>query len=445
MPVVYPLEDAIQPRAMITTPTPMGKSHFALDTSGLASVFGGPEAIFSLALVHVYTGRRWLGWYNSPGSYFLGKLLARIAHESPILDIISKSGDQSEKRPDAAELFNYDGQKGPKFRAIHSGTMIDETGHLASLFVRECAEISAIPIPGRQTRPANITVANLDYPPSTIVSLAGFRTHTRASVGALVPIIVSFGACAASGYYRDWYCFSVISLGIIVNGLSCLVIGSGKLIFTHPEPQRGLPPGDGLLTTPEQVILLKGDEGAVNSVTRGRFALPLDNSPLFRFIGTCAILLMLQSVAQLLLVPQGSLFGQLMFIVSIVVSWLYNLWLSSLDNHKIQRDMLMNILKLKQQEGSLTKFKFGTRTSMSVFVVLASDPEKAEEILDYLLPNNTGAWKRWKSTIVSRRKSGKELVFDESDWSDPQDEGLLRMLYQDAQDAYNGFLRAGLH
>lgn len=105
----------------------------------------------------------------------------------------------------------------------------------------------------------------------------------------------------------------------------------------------------------------------------------------------------------------------------------------------------MNILKLKQQEGSLTKFKFGTRTSMSVFVVLASDPEKAEEILDYLLPNNTGAWKRWKSTIVSRRKSGKELVFDESDWSDPQDEGLLRMLYQDAQDAYNGFLRAGLH
>jgi len=449
MPLIHPLEDAIQPRSMVTTPTPMGKSHFALDTSGLASVFGGPEAIFSLALVHVYTGRRWLGWYNSPGSYFLGKLLARIAHESPILDIISNSGDRSERRPDAAELFNYDGQKGPKFRGIYSGTMLDETGHLAALFVKECAEVSATIIPGRQTRPTNITIANLDYPPPTRVSLARFRTHTRASIGALVPIIVSCGACTVCGYYRDWYCFSVISLGIIVNGLSCLVIGSGELIFTHPVPQPGLPLGDGFLTTPEQIILLKGPEGAVNSVTRGRFSLRFDNGPLFRSIGVCAILLMLQSVAQLLLVPQGSLFGQLMFVASIVVSWLYNLWLSSLDKEKIQRDMLMHILRHEQQRPSLTKFTLGTRTSMAVFATLASDnKEKAREILDYLLPNNTGVWQNWKSTIVDRLDSGRRRLFDESDWSgsqDSQEERLLKMLYRDAQDAYEGFPKTGLH
>ena len=447
MPVVHPLEEAIRPRTMVTNPTPAGKSHFALDTSGLASVFGGPEAIFSLALVHVYTGRRWLGWYNSPGSYFLGKLLAQIAHKSPILDIISNSGDRSEKRPDAAELFNYDGRKGPKFRAVHSGTVIDETGHLAALFVKECAEQCATIIPGRQTRPVDITIANLHHIPDKEVPLAGLQNHTRASVGALVPILVSFAACFASGYYDDWYCFSVISLGIVVNGLSCFVIGSGDLIFTHPEPRKGLPPGDGFLTTPEQIILLKGAESAVNSITRGKFSLRFDNGPLFRSIGTCAILLMLQSVAQLLLVPQGSLFGQLMFVTSIIVSWSYNLWLSSLDKEKIQRDMLMNILQLSQQKPDLTKFTLGTRTNMAVFVVLASDVEKAEEILDSLLPNNTGAWKKWKSTIVSRLKSGKELLFDESDWSDSQDSqeaGLLKMLYRDAQDAYEGFPKRGL-
>ena len=435
MPVIDPLEEAIQPRTMVTSPTPTGKSHFALDTSGLASVFGGPEAIFSLALVHVYTGRRWLGWYNSPGSYFLGKLLAQIAQESPILNIISNSGEQSERPPNAAELFNYDGRKGPKFRAVHSGTMIDETGHLAALFVKECAERPTIIIPGRQTRPVNITIANLHHAPPKEVPLAGLQNHTRASVGALVPIFVSFVACAASGYYRDWYCFSVISFGIIVNGLSCLVIGSGKLVFIHPEPQPGFPRGDGFLTTPEQIILLKGDEGAVNSVTRGSFSLHFNHGSL---IGICAILLMLQSVAQLLLVPQGSLFGQLMFVASIVVSWLYNLWLSSLDKEKIQRDMLMHILHLTEPDRGLTKFTFGTRTSMAVFAVFASmNQEKAKDILDYLVPNNTEVWVNWKSTIVNQLESGKERQFNESDWGSSQD--LVKTLDGDAKVAYQGF------
>jgi len=437
MPVIRLHEEAqIQPRVMVTSPTPMGKSNFILDTSGLASAFGGPEAIFSLALVHLYTGRRWLGWYNSPGSYFLGKLLACIADELPILNIISKSGGQSEKPPNAAELFKYDGRKGPKFRAIHSGAVIDETGHLAAVFVKECAGKPATLISDRESHPVNITIANLHHTPPPKVPLAGFQTHIRASVGAIVPIIVSCAACAASGFYRDWYCFSVISLGIIGNGLSCLVIGSGELIFTHPKPQEDLPPEDGLLITPEQIILLKGGEGAVNSVTRGRFSLHFDNIPL---IGPCAILLMLQSVAQLLLVPQGSVFGQLMFVASIVVSWLYNLWLSSLDEEKIQRGMLMDILELKQQDRSLTKFTLGTRTGMAVFVVLASnDREKAREILDSLLPNS-GTWDKWKSTIVGRLKNGQELLFNESDWSDSHEINLLRMLYKDAQAAYHGF------
>ncbi|KAL4076427.1 hypothetical protein J3A83DRAFT_4389657 [Scleroderma citrinum] len=420
---------------MVTNPTPIGKSNFALDTSGLASVLGGPEAIFSLALVHVYTGRRWLGWYNSPGSYFLGKRLARIARSNPILNIISKSGEQSETHVDPAELFEYDGQKGPKFRAVHSGTVIDETGHLAALFLKECAEKPAIKIKGRVTRPVDITVADFRHTPPETESPAEFHTGTRASTGALVPIIVSFAACVASGFYGDWYSFSVIALGIIVNGLSCFVVGSGKLIFTHPPPAKGSPPGDGFLSTPEQTVLLKGDEGAINSVTRGRFSLRFDNDPLFHTIGICAMLLLVQSVAQLILVPQGSLFGQLMFVASIAVSWTYNLWLSSLDKERIQRIMLMGVLRWPR----LTKYTLGTRTSMAVFVLLALDIENPEEILDSLLPNDTGAWKRWKSTIIGRLKSGKELKFDESDWDDPKDRNLLEMLYKDAQSAYEGF------
>ncbi|KAG6327854.1 hypothetical protein ID866_11235, partial [Astraeus odoratus] len=52
---------------MVTAPTPLGKSNFTMDTSGLVSILGGPAAKSSLALVHIYKARKWLGWYNSPG------------------------------------------------------------------------------------------------------------------------------------------------------------------------------------------------------------------------------------------------------------------------------------------------------------------------------------------------------------------------------------------
>ena len=386
-----------------------------------------------------------MGWYNSPGSYFLSRLLTRIAQESRL---VSKYGGQSQNHPNTARVFGYDGENGPKFRAIHSGTTMDETGHLAALFVTECAEKRATIISlGRQTCPVHITIANLRHAPAKEVLPAGLRYHIRVSVGALVPIIVSFAACAASSYYRDWYCTFVISLGIIANGLSCFVIGSARLTFTHPEPQQGLPPGDGFLTTPEQIILLKGDEGAVNSVTRGRFSLHFHYSFLIR---TCGILLMLQSLTQFLLVPQCTLFGQVMFLASIFVSHSYNAALSYLDKEEIQRNMLKRILKLTELERSFTKFKLPTRTSMAVFAVLASgNKEKAREILDYLLPNDTRVWTIWKSAIVDRlNNSGKECPFRGSDWSNSQDlqeRSLLEMLDRDAQVAYEGFESAKTH
>ncbi|KAL4065471.1 hypothetical protein V8B97DRAFT_2025743 [Scleroderma yunnanense] len=407
------LEEAIQPRSMVTNPTPIGKSNFALDTLGLASVFGGPETIFSLTLVPVHAGRRWLGWYNSPGSYFLGQRLA--------------------------QLFEYDGQKGPKLKAIHSGTVIDETGHLGALFLKECAETAVMSIRGRLTRSVDVTIVEFPYSPPDEAPVAEYLTTTCASIAALVPIAVSFTACAASGFYGDWYSFSVISLGIIANGLSYLVVGSGKLFFTHPSPASGSPRGDGFLSTPGQTILLKGHEGAVNSVTRGRFLLRFDNSILFYAIGPCATLLLLQSLVQLILIPQTSLFGQLMFVGSIFVSWTYNLWLSSVAKDRIQRSMLMGVL----HSPKLTKYTLGTRTSMAVFVLLALKVDKPQEILDWFLPNETPTWQKWKSVIVDRIKTGSNLYFDGSDWKDSSDPELLEMLYRDAQSAYDGFHGSG--
>ncbi|KAI6152509.1 hypothetical protein BKA82DRAFT_29565 [Pisolithus tinctorius] len=259
---IPPLSNAIQamPRAMVTGDTPLENTKFVLNGTGVAGLFGGEEAVTSIAL--------------PPGQF----------------------GYSSK----------HNGRKGPKFRAVHSGATSSETGHLTALFMKECTELHAIPIEG------------------------------------------SLGTCVACGWYHDWFSFAVILFGIIVSGISCLVIGSGTFRFTHPETAPGSPPGDGILGCEEGLALLKGQEGAVNAVTRRRFSLffrSKDACRSVRLIRMCSIILVIQAIAQLILVPQSSLFGQFMFVASVAVSWLYNLWLWSFDKEKVQRYLLMKVFR----------------------------------------------------------------------------------------------------
>ncbi|KAH7922535.1 hypothetical protein BV22DRAFT_1017093, partial [Leucogyrophana mollusca] len=57
----------------------LNKSSFNLDASGIAGFFGGSEAISAMTTVHLYRGRRWWGWYNSPGSYTVAKHFGQLA------------------------------------------------------------------------------------------------------------------------------------------------------------------------------------------------------------------------------------------------------------------------------------------------------------------------------------------------------------------------------
>ncbi|KAI5999879.1 hypothetical protein F5J12DRAFT_895119 [Pisolithus orientalis] len=418
---IPPLSNAIQalPRAMVTGHTPLENTKFVLNSTGVAGLFGGEEAVASIALVHVFEGRRWFGWYNSPGSYIMGMRFSRLASSA----VPSLSRDKRKQvQTDLGSLFEYNGRKGPKFRAVHSGATFQETGHLAALFMKECTELHAIPIEGRQTQPVSVTIANLHHVPR----------HEECPTLHRRPC----------GWYHDWFSFVVILFGIIVSGISCLVIGSGTFRFTHPEPAPGSPPGDGILGCEEGIALLKGQEGAVNAVTRGRFSLLFrskDARRSVRLIRMCSIILVIQAIAQLILVPQSSLFGQFMFVASVAVSWLYNLWLWSFDREKVQRDLLMKVLG----KPLLPKYVLGTRTSMVIFVLLALDLDDPEDIMNFLLPPSTRAWQIWKAAVIRRLRSHKKLEFDASDWDDSslsdKERQMLETLFKDAQDAYEGF------
>lgn len=419
----------------LPTWTPPNKSYFPVDTLGVAGIFGGDDAMSAMATVHVYENRRSFGWYNSPGSYQVAKRL----------DLLSKSRSFDSSfcgvHTDPATFFNLDGSKRPKFTAVHSGTIIEETGPLAALFMKECTSRKGEVVEGRETTPVGVTIAELKgaLAPETVHK----RINTYSPVVAGIPIITSFAACVVCGVVGDWYSFSLILLGILTNGISCCVIGSGKLRFIHPDPSWGSPPGDGILIGSDgEVILLMGAEGAVNSLTRGRFSLDFSSEYKYQRIGWCRTLIILQTITRLLLVPRSSLSGQIMFATSLAVSWFYNLWLASWGKEKIQWNILFNSVLNKPD---LAKYTLGTYTAAVVFVLLILQPEKKKETLDRLLPNDTKVWRKWKGKIIENLQRGEQLEFVDEDSAlddfTQAESFLLKNLYDDAQAGYRGYTK----
>ncbi|KAH7906969.1 hypothetical protein BJ138DRAFT_1217009 [Hygrophoropsis aurantiaca] len=417
-------------------PSPLQHSKFSLNASGVAGFFGGNEAVAAMATVHVYEGRRWLGWYNSPGSYDIGKRYGQLAN-SRFWDGLFPGANL-----DPAVLFELDGLRGPEYRGLSSGTILPHTGHIGSLFSSACQEVEGVTVPGRQSRSTWVTVAELKHtPPHTMIPQ---HLRTYSPLLASIPIGASVVTCALCGFFEDWYCFSMILLGIVSSGLSCYTIGSGTFTFSHPEPAAGAPKGDGLMFADTGIIVIKGDEAAVNAVTRGRFSLEFTSAPVYGNIGLCSLLLTLQFVAQLLLIPQGSLFGQLMFVASLAVSWMYNSYLSSLEKESVQADILMEHILHKP---SMKKYVFGTRTTMAVFVVLVLNPADPIKALRDIIPNDTRVWKMWREMVGERIGSREKLERDslmidcDVDTLTENERTLMGDLLQDSETGYAAYLQ----
>ena len=419
---------------------------FSLDMAGVAGLLGGDDAVSAMTAVHVYGNTRWLGWYNTPGSFQIAKRLSSFAKSASFRSNtsgnLSPTSSSKSVHIDPTTLFELDSCKGPKFRAAHSGTVIEETGYLASLFMKECAawESEGRVVPGRRTQPVGITIADLGQAPASEMHPA--RSSIFTLLFASAPIAVSIGTCALCAICEDWYASSLILVGIVASGVSCLVLGSADFVFTHPEPAKGSPAGDGILSSDKDIVLLRGAEGAVNSITRGKFDLRFSSEGHFNLIRWCSILLFIQCITQLLLIPQASLFGQIMFLASLGVSALYNAWLSSLDKEKIHRKLLFGGVL---ENPTLTKYTLGTRTTAVVFMLLVLQLQNPTALLNELLPNDTKVWKQWKATILEelRHPNNQSFLSDTKvghlDGFTQQEQVLLELLYDDARSAYNGY------
>lgn len=400
---------------------PLKNPRFNLDASGVAGFLGTSEGATAIDMMYMYENRKWLGWYNSPGSYPLAQRYRKLA------DAIAKSNAR-----DLSTFFELDGKKGPRFTAAKSGTVIPETGHIAYLLSKKCEEMLASPLGDKEARvtsPVEVTIVKL----RDIESQSKPRLkRTSSGLLSIIPIVVSLSTCAVCGAFRDWYSFSTILLGIVSGGASCYVIGSGEVGFKRPAPSKEAPDGDGILVGDREVVILKGKEAAVRSITTGKFTLSFRSST---NIARCSLLLTAQFLVQLLLVPQGYLFGQIMFLISLAVSWIYsNSFLSSFDSERRRRDILIEEVLGNLPE--MKKYRLGTRTSMAVFVVLVLGSQQ-QMLLSDLLPTDTPVWNRWHETVLREIEKGGPFNFDDSDLVGKDlDTKLLGVLYKDARTAY---------
>ncbi|KAI5991874.1 hypothetical protein EDD15DRAFT_2273988 [Pisolithus albus] len=92
----------------------------------------------------------------------------------------------------------------------------------------------------------------------------------------------------------------------------------------------------------------------------------------------------------------------------------------------------------------LRKYTFSTRAGGVVFALFLLQDEKAAKVMDELLPSpNNRAWKKWKTTVLDitkRRGDFDSVIFewDDGTWTDREKRTLIS-LFQDALDAHGAF------
>ncbi|KDQ33632.1 hypothetical protein PLEOSDRAFT_1099590 [Pleurotus ostreatus PC15] len=470
---------------------PLNNTKFNLDVSGIVGFLGGGEAISAMESMHFYKYRKWLSWYNSPGSYDIAKHYGRLAR-SRIWDGIYPGPNE-----EPAELLGLDGEQGPPYRGVVSGTTLNDTGHVGYVFAQYCRNAKANPSQyssdpifttqttddqgpkpqqrKRKTKVMNVVVVDFDNVEDNDDSVEKGSHLTLDSkefpfwsvAVASIPISLNIANCILCGFYTEWYAFGVILYGILCNGIACYFIGSTEIYLTHTIPSPHSPPGNGILACKsDTLIVCRGSERAINHVVKAKFVVRYGkegDDQTYHMIGFSAMSLTIQFIAQLFLIPLSGLFGQIMFLSTLAISWIYNAYLSSIDKGRLQQQLLERHL-FGDDSNNMTKLELPTRTSAVVFAMLCGLPdlrgdpdanvECAKGIMCHLLPTDTKVWGRWHYSVCSkvrdlseRHSSGSvrptsepfRFTEDACQGFDGKDKSLLCDLLEDARGGYESY------
>ncbi|KAF8178013.1 hypothetical protein BJ912DRAFT_671098 [Pholiota molesta] len=384
---------------------------FNLDVSGIAGFFGGEESSAAMASVNLVRARPFVGWYNSPGSYFVAKVYGMIAG-TRFWDGLFPGRDLS-----PAAILGLDGQHGPRFIGSQSATRIEMTGHLAYLLFSYCTDLKpstelstelSSPTSPLSNKPSqdgqenglhdrvpevharNQAIASpsakylysLALVPDLVEDAANttFEQSVTPMTNDLLPlswhglfaafVTIAFSIAAAvvaAAKWHDAFGCIAISIGIVCNGCATLVYGSGTLSLHTPTTRQNAPPGDGIMVRDNDMVILRGPESA-----------------------------------QLVLLPAATLKGQIIFLATFVLSWCHNAYLASIDRERLQCEALRQKLGLTRDEDkAFRKAPFERWASMVAASAFYLKPTNTDDWLRQLIPNNTPVWDEWRRRIVA--------------------------------------------
>ncbi|KAG1888318.1 hypothetical protein F4604DRAFT_1645330 [Suillus subluteus] len=372
--------------------------HHGLDVAcGIAIFFGGNAAVSTLALQPLYGHNGiWHGWYNAPGCHAIVWLLVRTLLQGPVSSYPER----------LSVSLGIDGKKGPKYIASKSGTVLQRTHHLAYVLNNSNwrGKLAAVGLRDSPT-PMQLIIMDLNRVPTEddpLLPRSSLHSSLppRSSLDASLPIIASttsIVACAICARVEDWLSFMMILLGMVSSGITSSIMCTAKITLERLKPADGVPPGDGMLLSDKRIVILRGKEEVVNAVTKAKLRLKLKGGGYTLL--PCAFIALSQVTLQLIYMPSGSLTGQLMFLLSLLVSGGCNLYLSMKGND-VQSSALIPLLDIANVE----TYQTNSRTTAAVLACLAlcwnsSTPPK--QILKEIVPVEPTLWKILSESLLT--------------------------------------------
>ncbi|KAI0793785.1 hypothetical protein C8Q74DRAFT_532041 [Fomes fomentarius] len=350
------------------------KARYSLDVSGVAGLFGSELVIAAMSSIPFCTTRRWLGWHNTPGSYDVARTYGVLARAS-VWDGLFPG-----ENVEPSEVFQGIIHKnGPAVYGVRSGTVKKtRAGHFGYLLMQECYrnrmhKTRRIESKGRRRATAvGVTVVELSALKDSFVAFKPVGEWYTAL--AIVPIMVTILACIMCALVNDWVCLALIAFGALAHGLSCLLMGLGRVEVTTDtkEEEKEVNErthGSRILDDGPHIIILLGENRAIKTITHGGFSFELFGEPEYHWIGYSAVLLTAQFFLQLILIPLATLYGQLMFIASLAASWLHTAILSSSSiRDRLEQGVIEE--QVFQKRPAKTNYMFDSRATMAVFTLL---------------------------------------------------------------------------
>jgi hypothetical protein len=344
--------------------------NFQLDLSGVAAFLGGDEAVSATVAAFSTGNIGWTGWYASPGSYAVAKYFGRTLEGK-----LWKACFPGE-RIDLSQAFRLHSPSEYQFYGLESftkcrphsnipdclvadlGKNVDVEKIINSSAIGSHVEHTQRPLPKKDEQlevgaPALIhvfTVGKANAPnetqrPRSWVTEGFYKIppNRRKAMYGLAALAVDVAFLVILAVIEEWWIFSIILASIVCNFSFVNSLRSCKIeVVKHKVSSNDTPPGHGIFAhdTENTFIAVFGTEDMVNNIAKTKLQVTRTGAELWT--GMACMSMQLLFLAQILITPQGSLAGQIIFLASLLVGWIANACYSYIDVTEAQRQIVRN-------------------------------------------------------------------------------------------------------